>query len=273
MLEANLVFVLLIMALVLLLVIISFSMTKKRKRKDRQDIGFQWLATLRLLLAYIQKHRGMSIGFINGGTDLAIQINELHSKVESVTQHIIAINPSINDNQRWVSLIDHWQRIKANYPTFESENNLVQHNQLIKNVLYLIDDIAQDCELLLLKDQQQKPLYIYWRELLTAAEHIGQARAIGIGVSTVASCSSVSRIRLKHSCQKIEDNTKALWKEIESNPQQEACVLKLIDCINNHLTGDKVTIGPKEYFAIATDAIESLFRQFDYMIKEEVSKR
>ncbi|MGK0476557.1 MAG: type II secretory pathway pseudopilin PulG, partial [Oleispira sp.] len=62
MLEANLVFVLLIMALVLLLVIISFSMTKKRKRKDRQDIGFQWLATLRLLLAYIQKHRGMSIG-------------------------------------------------------------------------------------------------------------------------------------------------------------------------------------------------------------------
>jgi hypothetical protein len=79
----------------------------------------------------------------------------------------------------------------------------------------LIDDIVQDCELLSLKDQQQKPLYIYWRELLTAVEHIGQARAIGIGVSTVASCSSVSRIRFKHSCQKIEDNTKALWKEIK----------------------------------------------------------
>jgi hypothetical protein len=271
--EANLVFVLFIIALVLSLVIISFSIAKNRKRKDRQDIGFQWLATLRLLLAYIQKHRGMSIGFINGGTDIETNINQLHSKIDSVTQQIIAINPSIHDNQRWASLIDHWQRIKANYQTFESDNNLVQHNQLIKNLLYLIDDIAQDCELLLLKDQQQKPLYIYWRELLTAAEHIGQARAIGIGVSTVASCSSVSRIRLKHSCQKIEDNTKALWKEIESNPQQEACVLKLIDCINNDLTGDKVTIDPKEYFAIATDAIESLFKQFDCMIKEEVTKR
>jgi hypothetical protein len=271
--EANLVFVSFIIALALMWVIISFSMTQKRKTKDRQDTGFQWLASMRLLLAYIQKHRGMSIGFINGGVDLATDIDLLHSKIDATTQQIVVTNPSIKDNQRWESLMDHWQRIKTNYPTFESDNNLVQHNQLIKNLLYLIDDIAQDCELLLLKNQQQKPLHIYWRELLTATEHIGQARAIGIGVATVASCSSVSRIRLKHSCQKIEENTTALWKEIGSNQQQETSVLNLLECINNDLMGDKVTIEPKDFFAIATDTIESLLRQFDHMLKEEGPKR
>jgi hypothetical protein len=256
-----------------LLVIITASITKKKKTQAKQNLGLDCMSKMRLLLAYIQKHRGMSMSFLNGGNNFTADINQLHLKIDEVTAQIIALYPSINDNQRWIGLIDHWERIRKNYSTFEPDNNFEQHKKIIKNLLYLIDDIAQDCELLLLQNQQQKPIHIYWRELLTAAEHIGQARAIGIGVSTTASCSSVARIRLKHSCQKIEDNTQSLWSEIGKDKQQEIYISKLINCITNDLMADSITITPKDFFSIATDAIESLFKQFDLMIKDQSAKQ
>tara|TARA_B100001063_G_scaffold101187_1_gene94491 strand:+ start:651 stop:1472 length:822 start_codon:yes stop_codon:yes gene_type:complete len=270
--ELSLLLIPLIIGLVLL-VIITTSISKKRKTKAKQILGLDTISNMRLLLAYIQKHRGMSMSFLNGGTNFTADINQIHLKIDEATAQIMALYPAVSDNQRWIGLIDHWGRIKENYPSFEVDNNFEQHKKIIKNLLYLIDDIAQDCELLLIKNKQQKPIHIYWRELLTAAEHIGQARAIGVGVSTMASCSSVARIRLKHSCQKIEDNTQSLWKEIGRDKQQEICISKLIDCITNDLMSDNVTIAPKDFFSIATNAIESLFMQFDLMIRDQSQKQ
>lgn len=267
--EARFVVMFIIIIVVLLLMIMSFSLVKRKKIKSKQAIGLQWLESMRLLLAYIQKHRGTSNGFLNGKREFLNDIKQLHTKIETTIVKIVAIDSSIKEKERWVSILNHWERIEANYQSFEADNNLVQHNQIIKNLLYLIDDVAQECELLVLNDQYQNPLHIYWRELLTAIEYIGQARAIGTGVSTIASCSSVSRIRLQYSCQKIESNTKALWKEIGSNKQQETCIQQLLECINKDLIGDKVTIKPHDFFAIATEAMEALFEQFDQMIDEQ----
>lgn len=250
-------------------ILIAIIVSNKRARKERQHRGLQWLATLRALLTHIQKHRGMTNGYLNGSEELIGDIERLQRDVSRDFSNITTVDVGIEDNSLWQGITQHWARVAGNYHNFEVDNNLSQHNHLIKNVLYLIDDLAQECDLLLLKNREQKPLHIYWRELLSAAEYIGQARAIGTGVSAAAHCDSVSRIRLNYLCQKIQSNTERLWEEIGCGSHQTSSVAALIECINHELVCDNPTISPGDFFSIATAAIDSLLEQFDQLIKEQ----
>ncbi|MAZ86920.1 MAG: hypothetical protein CL693_04705 [Cellvibrionaceae bacterium] len=253
----------------LAILIVAISVRAKRQRKHRQEKGLQWLTCLRSLLSHIQKHRGKTTGYLNGGSHLMGEIEGLQRSVSRDFSSVVSIDDGIDANSRWCGITQHWARLAGNFTGHSPEHNLSQHNMLIKNVLYLIDDLAQECDLLLLKNKKDKPLHLYWRELLSAAEYIGQARAIGVGVSTAAHCDSVSRIRLNYLCQQIEGNTEKLWREIGKDPTQATQVKELLGCIKDKLVLDTPSIPPGEFFNIATEALDSLLDQFDRLVKEQ----
>ncbi len=261
---------LLLGSVVMIAVLAVAGVRHRQQRKHRQAQGLRWLATLRALLSHIQKHRGLCSGYLNGEPRLLAEIETQQRQVSRDLNDIASVDIDIEDNPRWQGITQHWARLAGNFQTLSVENCLKQHNQLIKNILYLIDDLAQASDLLLLKNKSQKPLHVYWRELLAAAEYIGQARAIGTGVSAAAYCDSVSRIRLSYLCQKIEENTERLAKEIGPvRSQTGTAVKKLITCINEQLLQEKPNIDAGAYFAIATEAIDSLLEQFDRLVQEQ----
>ena len=194
----------------------------------------------------------------------------MQSEVSLDLKSITRIDGSIENNSRWCGITQHWARLAGNYQTHTITHNLSQHNMLIKNILYLIDDLAEECDLLLLKSRDQKPLHLYWRELLSAAEYIGQARAIGVGVSTAEHCDSISRIRLHYLSDKIEGNTRRLWQELGDDPKQAVCIDQLLQCIAQQLVLDKPSIAPSDFFELATAAIDSLLDQFDRLVKDQL---
>jgi hypothetical protein len=246
-----------------------YSKRKKRIRKYHQEKGLLWLSSFKDILYNTQRHRGLTTGYINGGSSLKIDIENVQNLIEKSILTTKNIEQSINENDRWQSFLDHWSRISKNYSNYEAENNLKQHNQIIKNLLYLIDDIAQDCELMHLSDHKNKPMHVYWRELLTATEHIGQARAIGTGVSAASQCNSVSRIQLNYACQKIEEQAALIEKEIGCESSTSSSIATLLRCINTEVIMDKPSIKPLAYFEIATDAIDNLMKQFDEMLSKQ----
>ncbi|GAB3095290.1 hypothetical protein G8770_00860 [Aestuariicella hydrocarbonica] len=255
--------------MVLAFVVSGISIAKRHRRKERQIRGLKWLSSLRSLLSHVQQHRGLCSGYLNGESSLILDIERLQREVSRDLMEIATIDLDIEDNPRWKGITQHWARLAGNFQTLKIESCLSQHNHLIKNVLYLIDDLAQESDLYLLKDNKSKPLHVYWRDLLSAAEYIGQARAIGTGVSAASYCDSVSKIRLNHLCQKIETNTGRLWKESGDSEKQITSVRRLIDCINNELLQDVPSIEPGEFFSLATTAIDSLLEQFDQLVKEQ----
>jgi hypothetical protein len=246
-----------------------YSKRKQRIRKYRQAKGLLWLSSFKDILYNTQKHRGLTTGYINGGSILKRDIENVQNLIEQSILTTKNIEQSINENDRWQSFLDHWSRISEHYSNYEAENNLKQHNQIIKNLLYLIDDIAQDCELMLLSDHKNKPMHVYWRELLTATEHIGQARAIGTGVSAASRCNSVSRIQLNYACQKIEEQAVLIEKEIGCENSTSSSISTLLRCINKEIIIDNPSIKPLAYFEIATDAIDNLLKQFDEMLSKQ----
>ncbi|WP_156491858.1 MULTISPECIES: hypothetical protein [unclassified Oleiphilus] len=60
-------------------------------------------------------------------------------------------------------------------------NNIEQHNRLIINLLYLIENQAESY-LPMLSFGRDSGLDVIWKELLETIEAIGQTRAIGMGV-------------------------------------------------------------------------------------------
>ena len=256
-----------ILLVVLAVVIVAGLNRRNQQIKKRQIIGISWLQSLRKLLSHIQQHRGLTNGYLNGGKELINDIYPLQKMITADIDAIVRIDGWIESSERWGSITQHWARLAGGFESNNCDNNLIQHNNLIQNLLYLIDDMAQAHDLLLLKDSGGKPFHLSWRELLSAAEYIGQARAIGTGVAALHCCDSISRIRLNYLCQKITENTSRVWRDIPPSDEQRKRVDELLLCINEKIIRDHTAIAATEYFDIASKALNSLHDQYDTLIE------
>lgn len=239
---------------------------RNKQRRARQKIGVLWLTQLRALLAHVQQHRGLSMGYVNGHTELLSQIRSLQQTIKHDISTIVAVDSWMLGNERWVNIQQHWERLPQYLTTTTPANNLMQHNQLIQSILYLFDDMAQAHELLLMQ-QQNESLHLSWRELLVAGECIGQARALGIATLAKAQCDSVTKIRFQYLCQKICDTTASSWRHMPPGDLQTSTVQKLLTCISKDIMQDKPSISVSEYFAVATQALDSLYLQYDAIVE------
>lgn len=256
-------FIVVVVLVITIILTLMLRYLRARYIHNQQAKGYLWLKSMAELLTYIQQHRGLSNGYIQGSRELISDITPLQSRIRRRVTDIEAVGEWVRESERWHSIVDHWQRLSANYEKKESNINLKEHNALIQNLLFLIDDMAQSHQLLLMGRLQ-----LLWRELLTTTEYIGQARAIGTGLSASGSCDSVSRIRLNYLCQKIVSQSELVWKDLELDSSKRQAVNKLVSCIQNNIIQDHVTIGPKEYFDIASQAINHLYEQYSHKVDQ-----
>jgi hypothetical protein len=233
----------------------------KRKKSEESlfRAGIVYLKRLRSLLMHIQQHRGLTNSLLSGNLSVDVEIERLEFLVSKEITELTSIEGWINNNPKWDSIVDHWMRIHANYKSMEAELNLKQHNILIANLLYLIDDLAYAHHLgkLGLIDATDTD----WKKLLFIAEYVGQARALGMGAASKGVCTSVLRIQLNHLLVKIESNINPTWSE--STQQDFRCLLNVIE---KQVIIDNPTILPADYFKLATGCIEHVLIEFDRQI-------
>lgn len=222
------------------------------------DQGLNYVRVMRILLTHVQQHRGLTTGFLNGNQDAKAEIQALQNKIRKEIVEVNNLGVWVQANEKWRSILDHWSRLSSHYVSGEAMNNLKQHNQLIANILYFIEDIADAHHL----DSKAPAAFAHqWRSLLFIAESIGQARALGTGVVAKGECSSVLRIQLNHLRNKIASHTSEYL-----SPQACAEIEQLLHCIETDVVIDQPTISPKAYFQLATRSLERVMEQFDRYI-------
>jgi hypothetical protein len=235
------------------------------KRKRLEEIlfrsGIVYLKRLRTLLMYIQQHRGLTNGFLSGNLSVADDIKKIEVLVAREIAELSAIEGWIQDNKKWDSIIDHWKRINAHYQTIDADINLKQHNTLIANLLYLVDDLAYAHHLGKLGLIEATDTD--WRNLLFVAEYIGQARALGMGAVSRGHCTSVLRIQLNHLVVKIESNINPVWSE---STRQD--FRNFITVIEEQVITNTPSISPADYFKLATVCIEHVLLEFDRQVEK-----
>lgn len=254
--------------LTLLTILAAFTImfiTKKRNQRQlriKQRKGISWLHSMRMLLTHLQKHRGLTSGYHGGETALLKEINSIQREIQQDCAAISLIGDGIQKNERWSGITEHWSRLSRQYQSLNIDSNLSQHNRLITNLLYLIEDIAETHELKKLSDEPTKVSFV-WKELLIAAEHIGQARALGTAITAAGRCSSVSRIRMTYLKNKIDDTTRTAGHNLDVPAQLQSQVSNFLSCINDKVMVDSPQVSAQEYFGIATHCLESILAQFD----------
>lgn len=232
---------------------------KKRQATQLFARGIEYIKLLRSLLTYVQQHRGLTTGFINGNLAAKPEIEALDVRIKRIMADVETTGDWMAENVKWSSLVDHWTRLGMSYLQGDAEKNFKQHNILIANLLYLIDDVADAHHLSKLTGDVMDT---DWRYLLSIAEYIGQARALGTGVAAKGECSSVLRIQLNHLRNKIASSVDASWPE-----KSRTEIHYLLRCIESQLIIDKPSIDASEYFKLATRCIEHVLEQFDRQIE------
>lgn len=252
--------------IILILVIplgLMFFLTASLSRRKRYEAmlfaqGIEYIKQLRSLLAYVQQHRGLTSGFINGNRGVKPDIDTLALKIKRTVVDVEYSGSWIRDNVKWASLVDHWTRVGTIFLQGDADKNFKQHNILIANILYLIDDVADIHHLAKITGDTMDT---DWRYLLSIAEYIGQARALGTGVAAKGECSSVLRVQLNHLRNKIASSIDSSWPDTSRTEIQQ-----LLRCIETQLVIDHPSIQAGDYFTLATRCIEHVLDQFDRQI-------
>lgn len=239
----------------------------KAKTQEQQVLGLKWAVLLREFLENVQKHRGMSTGFIKGEASLEREIESLQKKITRDIHNIEVCGDWVKESDRWVGIIEHWRRLSIRFKRFDAADNLNQHQWMIQNTLYLIEDMADEHALIKLASNERE-LEFLWKDLLQTIELIGQARAIGTGVAAAGSCGSVERIRMNYLVKKIKQNTEVILDYVPEREQTRYHIDKLLRFINEHILIKHCDVDPKYFFAMATDSSEFLYTQYDHAISQ-----
>lgn len=242
------------------------NMVSQKKYSNKLAQGLAWLQAFRQLLSLIQQHRGTTNGFLCGDQELKKRIQPLQSSINHKITELEKLGGWIDSSESWRSIEDHWQRLSNNYNNLTSANNFEQHTKLILNLLYLIDDCAEQHYLYEIKDTQQRSIRYLWQKLLVTSENIGQARALGTGVAAAGLCSSVDRIRLSYLHQAIKGVV-----DKQSVSKSEA-VTHLLDFIEKNVMIESPTVSANDYFEVATQALEEVLSSFDVKLQEQKNR-
>ncbi|MDR9468030.1 nitrate- and nitrite sensing domain-containing protein [Marinospirillum sp.] len=235
------------------------------------------LEVLRKLLSGLQRHRGLSNGLLSGDTSLRQDLEATRQQLDALIRQAQALATS--HEEAWNNLFDHWSRLRQG-SGLQKENNLIQHHLIIRNSIFLLQDLATSQPL---TSARHKSVFIscIWQEVIQAAEWAGQARALGTGIAAARKSNAEQRIRLRFLYQKIHELSGEAFHTLQQSRldgrfKLTACqqaVEQLLTCIDQELLNKETPdITARIYFQQATQAIDQLFSLVDASLETLKSK-
>lgn len=266
-------------AALVLLALLFYGLHRRLRTQKQQQIqaNIRQLALLRALIAALQRHRGLSNGVLCGDQSLSQDLASTRQELDRTIRSAQQLASSHAD--AWNGLIDHWSRMRDGRSS-DAANNLAQHHLIIRNSIFLMEDVASEVDL---SNGRAELGYLpcIWREVVQAAEWAGQARALGTGIAAAGQSSAEQRVRLRFLYQKIQLLAASAFATLQGHaaqhPQGEALrlaqceqvVADFLACIEQELLGqEQPLIAAKAYFQRATQAIDGLFALVDTALSQ-----
>ncbi|MGY5450696.1 nitrate- and nitrite sensing domain-containing protein [Agarivorans sp. MS3-6] len=254
-----------IVSLIIIGACISLLITKRQNAQ--QYAGLAALKLLKDLVVALQKHRGLSSAILNGDKQSNAELERQQQHIHRC-QHSLTENRFICQQARWDSFHQHWPRLQQNWRSNNLENNIAQHSLMIKNLLFLAQDLATFYSLSSLS-KQHKNIDFLWHELLETAESIGQVRALGSGLAAAKKSTSVERIRLAFLHNKIgQIDAKSLNHFAHVFVPQDSAYQSLLEQLLTTIEVELInkpqpSISVSDYFQQASNVLEGLYQLFD----------
>lgn len=268
-------------ALILALLLCAAALLWWLHRRARQQVSLtlaqntRQLALLRQLLTSLQRHRGLSTGLLSGDESMRAKLTDVRTDLDR--HFATAQSLTSRHSERWQGLADHWSRLRQ-AENLNLANNLTQHNQIIRNAIYLIEDIALEQDLSQGRSELSYLPWI-WRDVILAAEWAGQARAMGTGIAAAEASSPGQRVRMRFLHQQITQLSHGAFERLKaqegSNQAMTAQVSRSQTAVNAFLNSvdqdllsqARPTTSAQAFFNQATLAVDELLALVDLALE------
>lgn len=252
-----------------------YGLHQRLKRKTRAQVqhNIRQLKLLRALVGNLQRHRGLCSGVLSGDDSLRAQLSNTRATVDQLMQEAQGL--TTNQADGWLGLTDHWSRLR-NPSNTECDYIINQHHQIIRNAIFLMEDVAEEIDL-----TQGEPHLRYlsciWQEIIPAAEWAGQARALGTSMAAAGKSSAEQRVRMRFLHYKIMGMANTAFNTLRAHPDSnrfrlqhcEKTVQGLLQFIDRELLSDsRPEIEARQYFSQATLAVDELLSIADAALND-----
>ena len=268
------------MVLLLVALIVFQRQYRKKEDKKRAQQVLIYARDVKSLIGFSQKHRGHTATFLQGNAESEQHIIALQESIQQAIQRLSTSTDLIKQS-RWQSYMDHWQRLSGTYMTLTVPNSFLQHTNLIENLLYILEDVAEEFQFLS-NDQDPELSQFVWHDFPFAIEFVGQAGATGSAVATKGGSTQIDKVKLGYLQEKIGNLTDRVFRQIETRSlsenlsqvrhARENCNDFLALIKREFIDSDKTTVPAKTYFETATLVMDELNIILDEQIASLINK-
>ena len=276
----------------ILLYTVFVNLSRDIRVAEDELAGLQMLKPTNRMVQFMQQHRGMSSGVLNGNDAMkekrAAKEKEL---AEAVAATEAAISDKLRESAAWKSIRDDWEAIRKDGLNWPAPDNLKRHTQMIDKALVFMVDIADETQLTL---DPEMNTYYFMDTIVTKMpamlEPMGITRARGTGVLTKKELASQMRIDMAATIAQMQQTLRAqnqnLAKVIKQTPALEGALSgpsreftegseKIFTLVRSDILGEKFETPPQEYFGQTTKIIdlgykimfETLIPQFEQQLE------
>ncbi|GAC13891.1 nitrate- and nitrite sensing domain-containing protein [Aliiglaciecola lipolytica] len=234
------------------------------------------ISQLKTLITSLQRHRGLSAGYLNGNNRVEPLILELRQKIY-LCMVSLDRDRVFSRQSRWLSFMDHWPRLEKNCFGLTGQESFTQHTNLIENLLRLLEVAAQEWKRSHNLPREIIDLQCIWKELPMAVEFIGQARAIGMAVAVSGNITKLERNKIKFLEQKIQEYSLTSFSRLAGRSNEEskeliisarnACKVFTETLKHELILPSDVHLNSDSYFTLASSTMESMNNLLDNEIK------
>lgn len=262
---------------VLILALMAIHARQSRRRFASQAYR-ESITACRALLAMIsgiQQHRGLSSAWLAGDNSFRPRLTALEN---DIAQRLPELQTAIRNEARQPApcltgnalalFSHHWRNLCDRLGELSIEQSVAQHTMMIEMLLKWLQALGEARIEPVVADAVRPQVRDCLTRLPAITECLGQARALGMSVSTRQGCPAVARVRLMFLVSRAE----SLFKQVSDHGRQAteatAAFQHMARIIRTQmLQASGITISPQAYFSLSTAAIDAVFAWIDHSVQ------
>ena len=283
-------FLLLVVAVGVVILVLLFTilvnLNKEIDVAEDELAGLQMLKPANRMVQFMQQHRGLSSGVLNGNEAMKDRRAAKEKEVaDALSATDAAISPKLRQSPRWQQIRQEWETIRSQGLGWTPQENIKRHSAMIEKALIFMVDVADESSLTL---DPVMDTYYFMDTVVTKMpamlEPLGVTRARGTGVLTKKELSPQMRLDLAASLALMAGTLRAQNENLEkvalysptlqgvlSGPSKEFSdgVERIFSLVRDDILGEKFATDPKDYFAQTTQVIDLGYKvMFDTLIPQ-----
>ncbi|MEP0356511.1 hypothetical protein [Paraglaciecola sp.] len=255
--------------------LLIFNSWKTKQQWQQHKRILSKVKKIKLLISLLQKHRGKNAAYIQGDAQAKPIIAGIKVELKPIIEELNA-EQLIITQERWLGFSDHWPRLASTAGDLSIEKSYVQHTEMIANLLYLLEDIAEHEHFNKSSFESLPNISLLWRELPFTVEYIGQSRAMGVAIAAAGASTQVDKVKLGYLEKKITELSSTVFKQFKNkgahSRKQSTLLLKASEECSNltstikleFIDSTEVNVTSDTFFIIASNAMEAINSLLDY---------